>query len=75
MNDPNVTRSGTPYVPSAGSVMRTLQVYLDRTPRYAAFAAPLPRALLRRTLSELERLQAENAALMAQLNGHEPTGG
>lgn len=58
---------GTP-----GDVLERLQQVIDSTPIHSHVTRPLARTLVRAAAAEISRLRAENARLMAQLNGDKP---
>lgn len=73
MNAPIVAASGRTSDDTPGDVLARLLIIVGRTPRHALVAEPVSRALLVDTASEISRLRAENAQLMAQLNnGDQP---
>lgn len=55
-----------------GDVLSRLQRVLDTTPIYNHATTPLDRTLVRAAAAEISRLRAENARLLAQLNGDKP---
>ena len=52
--------------------LERLQQVIDSTPIHSHVTRPLARTLVRAAAAEISRLRAENARLMAQLNGDKP---
>ncbi len=72
MNDQSAAAYGRNLDGTPGDVLERLQQILDSTPIYSHVTRPLSRTLVRAVASEISRLRAENARLMAQLNGDNP---